>query len=297
MDKVERVSVCMITYNHERYISKAIEGVLNQIIEFELVIVDDASTDNTSSLINQYIQNHPKGKCINYIRNSENKGMINNFIFALKQCKYDKIALCEGDDYWDDPEKLMIQNQILNENPKIVGVFHDVKIITKKGLKDSFLKNISKKSFENESLISVESVIEQKWIIPTCSLIFRKSALLFPDIFYKMRHGDYPLFCMLGISGPFLFLEKPMGVYRMDNEQSVVNSMKPLETITIHTNYIEFLLWLNVFTDFKYEKSIRTRIINESNGIDYLVRSFQKGKIYQFYQIFVVPFIKIRRKL
>lgn len=289
-----KLSVCMITYNHEKYIAKAIEGVLNQNIELELVIVDDASSDTTSNIIQNFIEIHPKGKSINFIRNAVNKGMINNFIFALQQCQYELVALCEGDDYWEDPNKLVIQKKLLYEHPNIVGVFHDVKIITPKGLRDSFHKYVSKRSYENGVEVSIESVIEHKWIIPTCSVVFRRSAMIFPEIFHKMKHGDFPLFCFLTLSGPFMFLEKSMAVYRMNNSQSIINSMKPLETITIHTNYIEFLQWLNVFSNFKYDTSIRARILEETRGIDELVKSFQNGQVFKFYQSFVLPLRKIR---
>lgn len=292
MRGTENISVCMITYNHEKFISKAIEGVLNQIADLELLIVDDASTDKTPSIIAQYVKEHPRGDQIRFVRNSENKGMINNFIFALQQCQSELIALCEGDDFWDDTNKLNVQKRLLDENQTLVGVFHDVKIITKRGIRDSFLRHVSKRDFENGVEVGIKAIIEQKWIIPTCSVMFRKSALIFPDIFFRMRHGDFPLFCFLALSGPFMYLSKPMGVYRMNNDQSVVNSIKPLETITVHTNYIEFLQWLNVFSNFQYESSIRERILAEVNGINDLVRAYQKGKFYVIYQKYILPLKK-----
>ena len=80
-----KVSVCMITYNHANYIEKAIESILSQIgdFEIELVIANDNSPDNTDEIIRKYIQNNNTKHKIKYIHNTQNIGMMPNFIFAL----------------------------------------------------------------------------------------------------------------------------------------------------------------------------------------------------------------------
>ena len=98
------VSVCMITYGHENYIRKAVEGVLNQntVYSFELYILNDCSPDNTDSIIQSLIQKHRTGNKIRSLSNDSNIGAIPNFKEALSECKGEYIALCEGDDYWTD---------------------------------------------------------------------------------------------------------------------------------------------------------------------------------------------------
>lgn len=116
------VSVSMITYNHESFIKEAIEGVLMQETNFdyELVIADDCSPDNTQEIVNEFILNHPKGNVIRYFRHSKNIGMSANGIFATKECKGDYIAVCEGDDYWVDSYKLQKQVDFLENNNEYV---------------------------------------------------------------------------------------------------------------------------------------------------------------------------------
>lgn len=108
------VSVCMITYGHEKFIGQAIESVLMQQTNFaiELLIANDHSLDNTDQQIRHYIATHPKGHLIKYILREKNWQMMPNFINALQQCSGKYIALCEGDDYWTDPNKLQRQYEI-----------------------------------------------------------------------------------------------------------------------------------------------------------------------------------------
>ena len=113
------VSVVMITYNHEKYIQQAIEGVLMQQVNFpvELIIADDASPDQTESIVNKIIAEHTNGHWIKYTKHITNKGMNHNFLWACQQAKGKYIALCEGDDYWTDPYKLQKQLDFMEANP------------------------------------------------------------------------------------------------------------------------------------------------------------------------------------
>src|SRR5574344_1891550 len=110
------VSICMITYNQGKYIKNAIEGVLMQKtnFDFELIIGEDCSSDNTNSICVEYVEKYPdKIRLISY---SENQGMIKNFIRVLEESKGRYIAFCEGDDYWIDPFKLQKQFDFLENN-------------------------------------------------------------------------------------------------------------------------------------------------------------------------------------
>lgn len=124
-----KVSVCMITYGHEKFIRQAIEGVLMQECNFdyELVIANDCSPDATDEIIKDILKTHPKASQIHYFSHSENKGMMPNFLFAMAQCKGEYVAMCEGDDYWITKDKLQKQTDILEANPTFGLVYTDVK--------------------------------------------------------------------------------------------------------------------------------------------------------------------------
>lgn len=118
MDKVIKVSVCISAYNHEEFIEDALNSVLGQDcnFEYEVILSNDFSTDNTHEVIEKYIENHPKGYRIRYFNQTKNLGINGNLIFTLEQAQGKYIALLEGDDYWIDMQKLQKQFSFLEAN-------------------------------------------------------------------------------------------------------------------------------------------------------------------------------------
>lgn len=98
MDYPNLVSVCTITYNHENYIAKMIEGVLFQKVNFKYVLVigEDCSSDKTRDICYSYKLKYPDK--IKLILNEKNIGVRNNFINVLNNCHGKYIAICESDD-------------------------------------------------------------------------------------------------------------------------------------------------------------------------------------------------------
>ena len=112
------LSVCLITYNQENYIQKAIESVFAQETNFniEFIISNDCSSDNSHEKIEEIIKKAPKNFSVRYFNHQQNLGMMKNFIKTMEAAKGKYIALCEGDDYWTDPYKLQKQVDFLEEN-------------------------------------------------------------------------------------------------------------------------------------------------------------------------------------
>lgn len=133
-ERAPRVSVCMITYNHEVYIAQAIEGVLMQETDFtiELLIHDDASTDGTAEIVREYEKKHPH--IIKSIYQTENQYSRGNppWFINLERARGEYIAYCEGDDYWTDPRKLQKQVDYMNSHPDCGLVASDYDLVTAK---------------------------------------------------------------------------------------------------------------------------------------------------------------------
>ncbi|MDX5477728.1 MAG: glycosyltransferase [Cyclobacteriaceae bacterium] len=208
------VSVCMITYNHVKFISEAIEGVLKQEVDFEveLIIADDCSTDGTEEIVQNFCKNHPKGDWIKYHRHAENKGMMPNFIWALQRCEGEYVALCEGDDYWCDSSKLKCQVEFLSQNPDCILSFHDALFLFDNGRKRKFS---DKYYFLNreDNYYTIVDLQRYKWFIPTCSIVYRNLAL--PQWLSKSSIGDFSLQLILSDKGRFHFKHEILGVYRI----------------------------------------------------------------------------------
>ena len=135
----------MITYNHEKYIKQAIESILMQECNFdyEIVIGEDASTDNTRKIILE-LKNKFPAKFILLLHN-ENVGMMNNFVGVLQKAKGKYIALLEGDDYWTDSLKLQKQVDFLEANPGFGLVSSYINCIDEKNIKiETHPYNLSK---------------------------------------------------------------------------------------------------------------------------------------------------------
>jgi glycosyltransferase involved in cell wall biosynthesis len=123
------VSICCLTYNHEKFIAQAIDNFLLQQtnFRFEIIIGDDCSTDNTSSIVKLFLSKYP-GK-IKVVSAANNKGIHQNLISCINTCKGRYIALCEGDDYWTDKLKLQKQVDFLENNPDYVICCHYTRVV------------------------------------------------------------------------------------------------------------------------------------------------------------------------
>ena len=115
------VSICMLTYFHEKYIRQAIESVLSQKTHYtyEIVISDDCSQDGTRKIIQEYHDKHPELIRINL--NETNQGIPQNMFIARSMCRGRYIVHLSGDDYWINDRKLEIQIGFLDDHPEYVG--------------------------------------------------------------------------------------------------------------------------------------------------------------------------------
>ncbi|MDO6597674.1 glycosyltransferase [Oceanihabitans sp. 2_MG-2023] len=207
------VSICMITYGHEAFIKQAIESVLMQHtnFDFELIIADDCSPDNTKRVVEEIQNSNNKGDCIVYYRHLKNKGVMANFAFALNKCQGKYIALLEGDDYWVDELKLQKQFDFLEHNTDYVLSCHNASVLDENGLviNDSLLEANRQLDFTGEELMIGRHIV-------TLSMCFRNVIKEFPESFLKCINGDTLLVSMLGEYGGSKFQsELKNGVYRI----------------------------------------------------------------------------------
>ena len=229
----------MITYNHEKFIREAIDGVLSQQTNFgfELIIANDCSPDKTDEIVNEYINIHPKGNCIKYFSHKKNLGMIPNFIFAMEKCKGRYIALCEGDDYWTVPLKLQKQVDFLEANDDCNICFHSVYELNNDGKKEKSLLNTSLK----EETYTIEDLAKGN-LIHTPSVVFRN---LFggklPSWFFESPAGDYPLYMLCAKNGSIKYLPEPMAVYRK-HDGGIWSNMRRRDMLVKWIKVLDFLL-------------------------------------------------------
>lgn len=210
------VSICCVTYNHKKYIQKAIEGFLMQKTSFQLEIIinDDCSTDGTTEILKDYESQHPDLiKLVLHEVNEWSQGLKSIFArntFSIAKGKY--IALCEGDDYWTDPLKLQKQVDFLEENLDYNISYHDMKVQIGDDIRgDHLLKKTDKD-------LTFEDVLLNNYM-HTPSICFRNVFKKYPDWFYNAMPGDHPLQMLLLFPDKKAHkLDGEMGVYRIHGE-------------------------------------------------------------------------------
>ncbi len=214
-----KVSVCMITYNHEKYIREAIEGVLMQECDFEveLIVANDCSIDTTDKVIQDILQIHPRASWIKYIKHKVNIGMMPNFFDAMQQCQGKYIALCEGDDYWTDSLKLQKQVAFLEGNEEYSLVCGGYETLIEESRETSLMLKSTEQLPDNLDSgfdITIERFLNQ-WLTKSLTLVFRKDFLDFKLLKkYKYLRDVHLNYSLLRV-GKGYYMKIILGVYRV----------------------------------------------------------------------------------
>jgi glycosyltransferase involved in cell wall biosynthesis len=205
-----KVSVMMITYNHEHYIAQAIESVLMQRVNFdyELVIGEDCSTDSTREIVVGYRDRYPDK--IRLLLSDTNIGARRNVLRTHNACQGQYVAVLEGDDYWTDPLKLQKQVDLLGAHPEWSLCFHRVLVLYEDGSSNS--RELGPE--QRKEVYSLEDYLRTN-LMQTGSIVFRRDALpTFPQWDYRMQIGDWALVILLAQRGDMGYIDEVMSVYR-----------------------------------------------------------------------------------
>ncbi|GHV15374.1 glycosyl transferase [Bacteroidia bacterium] len=238
----------MITYNHEKFIAEAIEGVVMQktSFPFELVIGEDCSTDSTRAICVEYQKKYPD--IIRLRLPEKNQGMMLNWINNIESGQGKYIALCDGDDYWTDPYKLQKQVDFMEANTDFALCSHSVYTLMCEQLDE----NIEME----RNVLTTEDIILKDWGLLTASIFFRKDAHKTPDWYYTVKNGDYALQLIVSLSGKIKFLPEYMAVYRQ-HLGGMSSTLKPL-------NQMAWMVYLlnkfDKYTTRKFKDAIKERI-------------------------------------
>jgi glycosyltransferase involved in cell wall biosynthesis len=219
-----KVSVVMVTYNHERFIAQAIESVLMQRTTFpvELVLGEDCSTDDTRRLVLDYQRRHPDK--IRLLLLQKNVGACPNFAMTVEACRGEYLAFCEGDDYWTHPEKLQRQIDYMEAHPEMALCHHTVDYVRWEGGCRVLLKKFPPESDRGDR--QANDLIGNNFI-QTCSLMIRRSCLpVLDERFQALKLGDWPLCYLAAEHGKIGFLSFEMADYRI-HESNTWSALPP----------------------------------------------------------------------
>lgn len=252
------VSIVVAVFNHEKYIDQAIQGFLAQKVNFkiEILINDDASTDRSAERITEYQKKYPDVfRVFLQSENQYSKGKKPwfNVLFPNSRGKY--IAICEGDDYWTDPNKLQEQIDFLENNPQYSAAAHNAVVCFDDGAKRLFRDDIL-----SPIDLDVKDVIDA-FYIPTASLVFRNNLSLNDwEVIDGWVVGDIPLAIVLAHRGPVYLDSLVRSVYRKHkNGASIVNTDKTRIGQT-SIELVNMYIALNKYFDSKYRSDFKKAI-------------------------------------
>jgi len=202
----------MITYNHERYIGEAIEGIVNQQTEFpfELIIGEDYSTDATRNILVDYQRRYPH--LIRLVFSDRNVGMHHNFGRVKDRIRGSYVALCEGDDRWSDQTKLQKQITFLEQHPDYGTICTSCEI-EKNGVIVGRTPEI-----DEERDVELSHLLFAN-IIPTLTVCCRRSVserywLEMGEVFRDEKMGDLPKWCWMSLHSKIRYIPACTAVYR-----------------------------------------------------------------------------------
>ncbi|MEX1052011.1 MAG: glycosyltransferase [Patescibacteria group bacterium] len=205
--KLPKVSIITITYNQEAFIAQALDSFLNQKTKFpiEIIVSDDASTDRTPKIIAKYAKKYPE--LFRVTLRKENVGPTANFYGALSQASGTYVALCEGDDYWTDPQKLRRQISFLDKHKDYTLCFHPVRVF----FEDNSQPERIFPNPESQPIFDIDRLIEANFI-QTNSVVYRRQS--YENLNWNVAPVDWYMHLYHAQFGKIGFINRVMSAYR-----------------------------------------------------------------------------------
>ena len=214
------VSICNLVYNHEKWLRRCLDGFVMQktSCKFEVLSHDDASTDSSATIIREYEERYPD--IFHPIYQTENQYSKGRGIFVpilLPKARGKYIALCEGDDYWTDPEKLQMQVDFLEAHPDHAMVYTQTRSYHESQHRYGRVRggavNTDFRTLLDRNCIYTQTVVMHRDAVERYVEEIRPH-----EKGWKM--GDYPMWLYFAATSKIGFIERPTAVYRLLNESA-----------------------------------------------------------------------------
>lgn len=282
------VSIICLTYNEQEFVRDTFDSFLSQRtnFSFEILVFDDASTDNTPKIIQEYFNKYPDiFKITLYEENNFKKGLgFYGLRVGFSEARGKYIAYCEGDDYWCDEYKLQKQVDFLEANKQYEVCAHETIIRNDLDNREDgtlfthtnvniFIDRTKKDIYKFKDTLTGN-------IFHISSMVFRNIPIRWPEWINTVTALDMILFMILAEKGDIYLMRDVMSVYR-HNQQSITSTGSEFSNQVLFNNTsMELLKKMDKYWDGKYHATI-VRILSRyymSNMFCYLSKSMRNYK-------------------
>lgn len=205
-----KVSILVLTYNHEKYIEDALGSVLRQqtTVPYEIIVAEDCSTDRTLEKVKAIAKRNPG--LFRILHRERNMGICRNFADAYGQCLGEYVAILEGDDYWHHNHRLQRHVDILDRDKKCSFVFNNVRAVFEDGrVQDGLYPPHVRTRLRLRDFLADN-------FVNCSSLTFRHRLIsAFPKWFLALSYYDWPLHIFHLQHGHAIYLRDTLSTYRI----------------------------------------------------------------------------------
>lgn len=291
------VSICCLAFNHGKYIRRCLDGIVMQKTDFkfELLIHDDASTDDTADIIREYERKYPDIiKPIYQTVNQYSQGVwaSGHYLFSRIQGKY--VAWCEGDDYWTDPTKLQQQFDALEGHPDCHMCVHKVQEVTET---EKDMGIFHPKCSIPSGVLSSGKFLEialDGWSFQTSSYFVRAEDLAAlcaesPEFFSRCPVGDVPLVLYFAQLGSVYYIREQMSCYRKGAAASWSNRM--VNAPQLYLEHLDIMSRIyksyETYTNHRFDECVEMKVYGISCEKDYAyyLQNMQAGNYKAAYRV------------
>jgi glycosyltransferase involved in cell wall biosynthesis len=211
-----RLSVLVVTFNHEKHIYQALHNLFDQTIDesIELIIADDGSSDRTLDIVREF-EGKDSRFHFKFLNSSSNLGITKNYQRGFAACTGEYVAVLEGDDYWTSPQKLRYQLDFLNAHWEC-----DLCSVNYFVFEENRAQFATRAAIGNgHRLFSARDLIADNIVGNFSTCMYRKSALnALPESVFEITSYDWIVNICVARRSLIGFLEEPMSVYRLHSD-------------------------------------------------------------------------------
>lgn len=287
------VSVQCITYNHEKYIRKALDGFVMQrtTFPFEVIVHDDASTDGTARIVREYVDKYPFIHAVLQTENQHSKkiDLLQKYVYPLIKGRY--VAVCEGDDYWTDPYKLQTMYDYMSAHDECSMCCHAYENIEANS--EKVIEEIH--TLQSDGTVTIQKAIKYDNPTQLASQMYRRDCIIDkPDIFLGRGIGDYTVLLYAATLGEIHYIDRVMARHRVAADGSWTNRVyKNRELKIAHfEKMIDFLHDFDEYTMTQYHDDINEKIEDYNFRIMMAANDFVSQKKHPAFKV-----LPLKRKI